>query len=73
MESKDLMSLRGSNQGALAVDPVTDSLSKAQTCETAERVVDASVTARAVVAVALAGAGLWYVLWKLVVHFIAGH
>ena len=34
---------------------------------------DATLTARAMVAVTLLGAGFWYLLWKTALHFWAGH
>jgi len=70
VESRDLM--RGLNQVALVVDPVTESFSEPQTGETVEQVADATVAARAIIAVALVGAGFWYLLWKLALLFIAG-
>ena len=33
---------------------------------------DAALTARAMVAVTLLGAGFWYLLWKVALHFFAG-
>jgi hypothetical protein len=66
------MSLPGLNDGALAVDPVNESFPENQADETAERGADAPLTARAVVAVSFAGAGIWYLLWKLALVFVAG-
>ena len=34
---------------------------------------DAALSARAVVAVTLLGAGFWYLLWKIALYFVAGH
>ena len=34
---------------------------------------DSVLTGRAVVTVSGLGAGFWYVLWKIALHFVAGH
>jgi hypothetical protein len=67
------MSLPALNQGALAVDPVIESFPETQAGAASERGADAALTARAVVAVTFAGAGFWYLLWKLALLFVAGH
>jgi hypothetical protein len=66
------MNLPGLNQGALAVEAVTESFPANDDTKTAERGADAALTARAVVAVTFAGAGFWYLLWKLALLFVAG-
>jgi hypothetical protein len=40
--------------------------------EAVEHWADSVITARAVVAVTLLGAGIWYLLWTLALHFEAG-
>ncbi len=67
------MNLPGLNHGVLAVDPVAESFPERPPRETVERGADAALTARAVVAVTFAGAGFWYLLWKLALIFVAGH
>ena len=67
------MSLPALHQGALAVDPVIESFPEPQAAGAAERGADAALTARAVVAITFAGAGFWYLLWKLALLFVAGH
>ena len=68
-----LMSSPSLNRSVFAADPVTQTLPKAQPDKHAERGADAAIAARAIVAVALLGAGIWYLLWKLAVPFMAGH
>lgn len=34
---------------------------------------DAALTARAVMAVSVLGAGSWYLLWKIALFFVVGH
>jgi hypothetical protein len=65
------MGLPGLNQGVIAVDAGSETFSEAATTEP-EREVDASLTARALVAVSFTGAGFWYLLWKLALYFEAG-
>ena len=66
------MSLPCLDHGAVAVDGVEEPLSKSHAGEGAERDADVALTARAVVAVSFAGAGFWYLLWKLALVFVAG-
>ncbi len=63
----------GLNHGALAVEPGVESFAEPKTAERIERGADAALTARAVVAVTFAGAGMWYVVWKFALYLIAGH
>lgn len=65
------MSLPGLNHGVIAVDDVNDTFTKTNT-KTAEKGADAALTARAVVAVSFAGAGFWYLLWKIALLLVAG-
>ena len=66
------MSLPTLNHGVIAADVVTETFTEAQSKQRAEGGADAALTARAVIAVSLLGAGFWYVLWKLALLFIAG-
>jgi hypothetical protein len=61
------------NQGIFPVETVTQTLPETQPDKSAERGADAALTARAIVAVTLLGAGAWYLLWKTVLYFLAGH
>jgi hypothetical protein len=61
------------NQGVFAVDTVTQTIPKALPENTAERGADAALTARAVLTVTLLGAGIWYMVWKTALYFLAGH
>ena len=67
------MSLPTLNQGALAVDPVSESFPEPRTGAASEQIADAAVTARAILAITFAGAGFWYLLWKLALLFVARH
>jgi len=66
------MRLPGLNQGVIAVDAIPDAHSETEKKETAEWEASAGITARAVVAVTFAGAGFWYLLWKLALSFVEG-
>lgn len=66
------MSLPTLNHGAIAVDVVTETFTDAQSRQKTERGADAALTARAVIAVSLLGAGFWYVLWKFALLLITG-
>ena len=66
------MNLPGLNPGVISVDAVPDSLTETHTKQGVERQAGVALTARAVVAVALAGAGFWYVLWKFGLFLVAG-
>jgi hypothetical protein len=61
------------NQSVFAVDTVTQTIPKAPLENTAERGADAALTARAVVAITLLGSGIWYLVWKTALYFLAGH
>jgi hypothetical protein len=67
------MSSPSLNRSVFAVDPVTDTIPKTQPDKTAERGADAAITARAIVAVTVLGAGIWYLLWKMALYFMTGH
>lgn len=67
------MSSPSINQRVFAVDTVTPTIPETQPENSAERGADAALTARAVVAVTLLGAGVWYLLWKTTLYFLAGH
>lgn len=66
------MKLPGLSQGAVAVDVVPDTLNEAKLNDPLEHGADAALTARAVIAVTFAGAGFWYLLWKLALLFVQG-
>ena len=66
------MSLPSLNHSAIAVDPGTESFHEAGTIQKEERGADASLTARAIIAVTFGGAGIWYLLWKLALIVVAG-
>jgi len=61
------------NQNVFVVDAVSPSIPKAQPETVAERGADAALTARAVLTVTLLGAGIWYLVWKTALYFLAGH
>jgi hypothetical protein len=65
------MNLPTLSQGAIGVDPVTETF-ESNSRQTVEGGADAALTARAVVAVSLLGAGFWYVLWKVALLVVAG-
>lgn len=56
----------------MAVNAVPDALADTQTKEAVKREASAALTARAVVVVTFAGAGCWYLLWKLALYFLGG-
>ncbi len=60
------------NQSVFAVDTVAHTIPEASADRAAECGVDAAMTARAVVMVTFLGAGVWYLLWKIALFFIAG-
>ena len=66
------MSLPGLNQGVIAVDAVNETFSETHTKDVPERGADAALTARAIVGVSFAGAGFWYLLWKIALVLVAG-
>jgi len=66
------MSSPALNESVFAVDRVTETLSETHPEKTAERAADPALTARAVVAVTVLGAGFWYLLWKIALYFEAG-
>jgi hypothetical protein len=61
------------NQSVFAVDTVTQTIPKALPENTDEQGMDSAITARAVVTVTLLGAGVWYLVWKTALYFLAGH
>jgi hypothetical protein len=52
---------------------VAETLTKTESIRSPQRGESALLTARAMVAVTLLGGGFWYVVWKVAVHFFAGH
>jgi uncharacterized ion transporter superfamily protein YfcC len=50
----------------------TDPLSEAQAVDTAGAGPKDGLSMRWVVAVSVVGAGIWYVLWKIALHMVAG-
>lgn len=66
------MSLPTLNHGVIAAN-VTETFAEVQSRPKTEHGADAALTARAVIAVSLLGAGFWYVLWKLALILITGH
>jgi hypothetical protein len=67
------MSSPSLNQSVFAVDTVTQPIPEVQAEKAAERGADAALTARAILVVTLLGAGIWYLLWKTSLYFLAGH
>ena len=65
------MNLPGLNRGALAADAASGALAETQT-KAVGRKPGVALSTRAVVVVALAGAGFWYLLWKLALYLIDG-
>ena len=60
------------NDSVLRVDNVTEGFSQAQDGRIPRVGPNAALSARAVVTVSGLGAGFWYVLWKIALHFVAG-
>ena len=60
------------NQSAFVVDRITQDISETRE-HTGETVADSILTARAVFAVTLLGAGCWYALWKMALYFLNAH
>jgi hypothetical protein len=65
------MGLTGVNEVVMSVDAATAAFPETQ-AKTAEPGASAALTARAVIAVTLSGAGFWYLLWKLASYLVAG-
>ena len=61
------------DRSIFAVDAATQSLPKTYSDKTAERGADAALTGRVVVAIAILGAGMWYLLWRLALFFETAH
>jgi hypothetical protein len=61
------------NQSVFVVDTVTQAIPTAPPKNIDERGADAALTARAVVAITLLGSGIWYLVWKTALYFLAGH
>lgn len=66
------MGLPALNESVLSIDSVSQRYSENQSDLQAEWGARPSLSARAVVAVSGVGAGFWYVLWKIALHFVAG-
>ena len=60
------------DQSILTADTVTQTIHETHP-DRVERRADAAFAARAVLTVTLLGAGLWYLLWKMALYFVAGH
>ena len=58
------------NESFFAVE--TETFPKTQIHNEAEWGGESALTGRAVIAVSGLGAGFWYVLWKIALHFVAG-
>jgi hypothetical protein len=67
------MSSPGLTQSVMAGDAITSALAESSATETVRCDTSAALTARAVVIVTLAGAGFWYLLWKIALLFIERH
>jgi hypothetical protein len=59
------------NQIAFVVDPVTETISQTRSDKTIEPGAEIGLTTRAVLAVTVLSAGLWYLLWKVALYFEA--
>jgi hypothetical protein len=55
-----------------AVDPVTPTNPESCSGKLVERRTDIAITTRAILAVTLLGAGMWYLLWRVALYFEAG-
>lgn len=54
-----------------AVDPVTPTNPETCSDKRVERGADIAITTRAILAVTLLGAGMWYLLWRVALYFEA--
>jgi hypothetical protein len=77
MEKKQI-SVRGDFEPAMsssifAVDPVTPTNPETCSAKPVERGADIAITTRAILAVTLLGAGMWYLLWRIALYFEAAH
>ena len=59
------------HESVFAIDSVTETFSNAPAEFHGEWGARPSLSARAVFAVSGLGAGFWYVLWKIALHFVA--
>ncbi len=66
------MSSPSLNQAIFTVD-MTQAILETQPQSYVESEADPALTGRAMVAVVSLGAGFWYVLWRVTLHFLAGH
>jgi len=66
------MSLQGLDQGVAALEALPNAVPKTLTNDAVQHGTDVGLTARAVLFVTLAGAGIWYLLWKLAMLFVSG-
>ena len=57
----------------MAGDAIVSALAESSATETVRCDTSAALTARAMVIVTLAGAGFWYLLWKIALLFIERH
>ena len=60
------------NNRDIDVDAVSGPNQPGQPEDQGDRGSDAALTARAVVTVGVVGAVLWYLLWKIALHFLDG-
>jgi len=60
------------NKGIFVVESVPDTFSETKSSLPVEWGAHPALSARAVIAVSGLGAGFWYVLWKIALHFVAG-
>jgi hypothetical protein len=59
------------NQIAFVVDPVSETKSQTRSGKPVEPGAEIGLTTRAVLAVTVLGAGMWYLLWKVALYFEA--
>jgi hypothetical protein len=62
----------GMSSSIFAVDPVTPPDPETCSDKRVERGPDIAITTRAILAVTLLGAGMWYLLWRVALYFEAG-
>ena len=60
------------NESIFAAETITETFPKTPIRSEAEWGPNTALTGRAVIAVSGLGAGFWYVLWKIALHFVAG-
>lgn len=60
------------NDRVFVVETATENFSETQAATDLGQGKNSALTGRAVVAVSGLGAGFWYILWKVALHFVAG-